>query len=283
MKKSRLAPLWSAVLIFLAAEALTVYTAFREKDFVEVNQIESPQYTLAYPVVYFFDVVSVMGAILFLIPVSKLRLVLKAMFAFLFAWGTFVVLGLSLPFYVAISVAAVAGLFWLFKPKVWLHNLLMILALVSAGTVFGFVLSPWAAMGSMLVLSIYDFLAVRFGYMLWMARKLSESDTLPVFLIPARFSAWKMHMRANQAFTTATGEREFSILGGGDIGFPLLLMVSVFFGYGTGNALIVAGFAVIGLISAYLIQIYLLKGKPMPALPPITFWSLIGFLIVYFR
>ncbi len=66
------------------------------------------------------------------------------------------------------------------------------------------------------------------------------------------------------------------------IGFPLLLMVSVFFGYGLGSSLIVAGSSLVGLVSAYLIQLFFLKGKPMPALPPISFWSLIGFLIVYF-
>jgi hypothetical protein len=38
-------------------------------------------------------------------------------------------------------------------------------------------------------------------------------------------------------------------------------------------------FALAGLICAFLIQIWWLKGKPMPALPPIASLSLIGFLI----
>jgi presenilin-like A22 family membrane protease len=42
---------------------------------------------------------------------------------------------------------------------------------------------------------------------------------------------------------------------------------------------VVGAFAVVGLMSAFLIQSVWLKGKPMPALPPITFFSLVGFLI----
>jgi len=59
-------------------------------------------------------------------------------------------------------------------------------------------------------------------------------------------------------------------------------MVSVFFVYGFVGSIIVAVFSLLGLISAYTIQVFVLKGKPMPALPPITFVSLIGLLIVSF-
>jgi len=161
----------------------------------------------------------------------------------------------------------------------------MIFTLASVGAVFGFLLSPWTAISFMLVISVYDVLAVRFGYMVWMVKKLSESGTLPAFVIPRRISAWNLNLKEEgfkKLFEDGSGEREFSILGGGDIGFPLLFLVSVFFVYGFASCVIVAAFSLLGLISAYLIQLFFLKGKPMPALPPITFTSLIGFLIVYF-
>jgi len=137
----------------------------------------------------------------------------------------------------------------------------------------------------MLVISVYDVLAVRLGYMLWMVKRLSESGTLPAFVIPRRISAWNLNLKEagfKKLFEDVSAEMEFSILGGGDIGFPLLLIVSVFFVYGFTSSAIVAVFSLLGLVSAYLIQLFLLKGKPMPALPPISFLSLIGFLIVYF-
>jgi presenilin-like A22 family membrane protease len=59
-----------------------------------------------------------------------------------------------------------------------------------------------------------------------------------------------------------------------------MLAVSVFFEYDLTGAALIGVFALMGLMSAFLIQLLWLKGKPMPALPPITFFSLIGFLIV---
>ena len=76
-------------------------------------------------------------------------------------------------------------------------------------------------------------------------------------------------------------EKEFSLLGGGDVGFPLLLVVSVFFAYGFARSLAVAGSALLGLAAAYWVQRKMLKGKPTPALPPISVLSIVGFLIVY--
>lgn len=134
----------------------------------------------------------------------------------------------------------------------------------------------------MFALSVYDILAVRFGYMIWMAKRLSESNTLPAFIIPKGFSSWNLDLKRG-GFTSlmegTSAEREFSILGGGDIGLPLLLIVSVFFTYGFTSALMVGVFALGGLISAYWIQLAVLKGKPLPALPPLSIASLIGFLI----
>ena len=77
-------------------------------------------------------------------------------------------------------------------------------------------------------------------------------------------------------------EREFSILGGGDIGLPLLLTMTVFFSYGLQDSFSLAPFLLLGLAAVYWIQAVILKGKPMPALPPMTMACLIGFLLVYF-
>ena len=281
--RSKLEPAFWSSLILILSQALTLYLAFREKDYVEAYRIISPQVSLTIPLVYFFVAVIVLGIILFFIPIARLKIALKIMFAILFSWGIFIFLGLSLPILAASVISIAGGSVWFLSPRIWLHNLLLLLALVSVGTVFGFILSPWAAMSLLLVLSVYDFLAVRFGYMLWLADKLSQSEVLPAFIIPRQISRWNLALNKadfKKLFEGSSSEREFSILGGGDIGFPLLLMVSVFFAYGFASSLIVAGFSLLGLISAYWIQLVFLKGKPMPALPPISFLSLIGFLIV---
>ncbi len=183
---------------------------------------------------------------------------------------------------VSASIAVIAGIAWYFIPKVWLHNILLLLALVSVGLVFGYLLSPWTAVIFLLIIGVYDFVSVRLGHMMWMAQKLSESNVLPAFVIPTGISNWNLNLKSAgiKKLFEEKGEREFSILGGGDIGFPLLLAVSVFFVYGLISAIIVSCFSIIGLIGAYLVQLYLLKGRPTPALPTIAIASLLGFLLI---
>jgi presenilin-like A22 family membrane protease len=118
---------------------------------------------------------------------------------------------------------------------------------------------------------------------MWMAKKLSEADTLPAFILPKKINDWKMNLRGasfKKLFEDEAAEREFSLLGGGDLGFPLAFVVAVYFAKGFNGALVVAGATLAGLILAYAIQIYILKGKPLPAIPPISFMAIIGFLII---
>jgi presenilin-like A22 family membrane protease len=225
-----------------------------------------------------------MGVVLFLIPVKALKFLLRALFAFLFGWGMFIILIFWAPLLAAIGVAAIVALTWLIFPRVWLHNLVMVIAMVALASVFGRVISPWTAMILIAALAVYDFLAVRFGYMIWMAGKLSESNTLPAFVFPRTTSEWSS--RLNQTGFTGmvekeSSEREYSILGGGDIGFSLLVVSSFYFAHGFISALFLSFFSLLGLIGAYVIQATFLKGKPMPALPPIAFFCLIGFLVIH--
>ena len=141
-KLARLDPLLWGSLILITSQTFTLYIAFREKHFVETHQIISPEVPLGFPLLYFLGAVVLIGAILFLVPVDKLKIVFKIIFMFLFAWGTFITLALTLPILAASLISITGGLIWLFKPKVWLHNLLMILTLASVGAVFGFLLAP---------------------------------------------------------------------------------------------------------------------------------------------
>lgn len=272
--------LGGCILIFCLAIAFPVALQF--KNFLEQQQISLPEVSLELPIIYFLGVVVLLGIIFFLIPVSKLTVVFKMMFVLLFVWGVFIVLGFSLPLIAASLISVGVAMLWFFKPRVWLHDLLLILTLAGVGTVFGFMLAPWTALIFMVVISIYDVLAVRFGYMMWMAKKLSQLETLPAFILPHDMAGWKLDLKETKLMEDESSERWFSILGGGDIGFPILLVVSVFFTYGVTSLLILAAFSLLGLAAAYWIQAVFLKGKPMPALPPITFACLVGFLIVYF-
>jgi presenilin-like A22 family membrane protease len=304
-------PIYWSILIFIFAQIITFCVISQENAFLNNNEIyippqqpdvvsiwpqpttspsgevtQTPVYSSLGPIlIYFLAVVIILGIVLFLIPLSALRLLLRALFAFVFGWAVFIILIFWVPLPATIILATAVGLSWFFVPRVWLHNLALVLAMTSVGVVFGRLLSPWTAMILLVAISVYDFLAVRFGYMLWMAGKMSDSNTLPAFFIPKAISEWRHSLKELSVTKLADqnpAERKYSILGGGDIGFPLLLVSSVFFAFNFYSAIIVAVFSLLGLIGAYLIQARFLKGKAMPALPPIAVLSLVGLLIVNF-
>ena len=279
--------LWSG-LFMVASLALSLYVAAQEKVFVAVNQIASPNVSLAPAALYFFGAVAVVAVALFFIPLNKLRLVFRILFTLMYAWGVFIVTGLLLPPLASYAVTAIAVIAWVFWASIWLQNVLLLVTLAGAGAVYGFLFSPWTFLILLLIVAVYDFLAVRFGFMVWMADRLSGTANLPAFIMPRSFKDWILKpegVKIGELKEQPREKREYSILGGGDIGFPLALVVSVFFASGLSSAIVVGAFALIGLVAALLIQMYWLKGKPMPALPPIAIACLIGFLVAsrYFR
>lgn len=288
VKKIISAPVFWSCLLLILAEVIAFSIVPRQKTFVVVYNIPSPQVGVQFPLVYFFVAVVVIGLVLFFVPVSKLRLLLTVLFTLIFVWGLFIIFNLIFPIsfsiYIAAPLAVLAGIAWFFKPKIWLHNILLLLALVSLGLVFGYLVSPWTAMILLLIIAVYDFLAVKFGYMMWMAEKLSESDVLPAFVIPKNIRNWNLNLKKAgfKKLFEERAEKEFSLLGGGDIGFPLLLAVSVLFIHGLAGGIIICAFSILGLAGAYAAQAFLFKGKPTPGLPTIALATLIGFLIVRF-
>lgn len=236
------------------------------------------------PVLYFFIVAALLGVALYFVPIARLLLLLRVLFGFGFGWGIFIFLSFFLPTAAAIAIAVCAFVVWFIIPRIWLHNALLALTLVSLGAVFGAMFSPWTVILIMLVIAIYDLLAVKFGYMQWMAGKLSDAETLPAFFIPYRLGSLRMSLRGplvKRIFSDAE-DRQFSILGGGDIFFPLWLAATVWFASDIAMASVMAAFSLMGLLGTYLIHFYLLKGRPTPALPPIFIASLCGLLLVSF-
>jgi presenilin-like A22 family membrane protease len=310
-KKTFFKPVYWSILIFIIAQCFMFAVVTRENGFLEDNDIyvppqptqpvvimpqpattsptgeiipEVPASSSLIPIlVYFVALVIVVGLVLFFIPLSALKYLFRILFAFLFTWGVFILCVFWLPLWAAIIIALIAGMAWLFFPRVWLHNLVMIIAVASVSAVFGRLISPWTAMILLGALAIYDFLAVRFGYMLWMANRMSQSAALPAFILPSHAGELRStvtHTDLNKVADTPAADRSYSVLGGGDIAFPLLLTASVYFARGLNASLLIAAFGMAGIGLAYLIQAKILKGKPMPALPPIAVLGLVGLLIV---
>jgi presenilin-like A22 family membrane protease len=295
------------LLLFVVAQILILLVAPRIDPFLEENDIdiptqpsepiswwpgevtlpdgeviEVPAHSALGPIlIYILAAAAVLGITLSKIPLKALKVLLRLLFALLFSWGAFIATVFYVPLPVAVAIALVFGTFWFLIPLVWLHNLVLILAVSSLGAVFGRFITPWTAMAIILALALYDFLAVRFRFMLWMADRLSQINALPALIIPKNYSEWKSNLKEREKVVELNpAAREYSILGGGDIAFPCLLTASVYFAQGLKPAVIIAVFGLLGLVSVYAIQGRFLKGKPMPALPPIAAFTLVGLLII---
>jgi len=295
------------LLLFVVAQMLILLVAPRIDPFLEENDIDIPNQPSApiswWPgevtlpdgevidvpahsalgpiLIYILAAAAVLGLTLSKIPLKALKVLLRLLFALLFSWGVFIATVFYVPLPVAVAIAVVFGTFWFLIPLVWLHNLVLILAVSSLGAVFGRFITPWTAMAIILALAIYDFLAVRFRFMIWMADRLSQINALPALIIPKNYSEWNFDLKKREKIIEVNpAAREYSILGGGDIAFPCLLTASVYFAQGLKPAVIIAVFGLLGLVSVYAIQARFLKGKPMPALPPIAAFTLVGLLII---
>jgi len=304
----KLNTVYLGLLLFVIAQVLILLVAPRIDPFLDKNDIVIPTQpsgpiywwpgdttlpsgeivhvpvnSAAGPIlIYVFAAVGVLGVTLSKIPVKALKVILRLLFALLFSWGAFIASVFYVPLPAAVAIAVLFGAFWFVVPLLWLHNLVLILAVSSLGAIFGRFITPWTAMAIVLALAIYDFLAVRFKFMLWMADRLSEINALPALIIPKNYSEWNFNLkkRGEKIIELNPAEREYSILGGGDIAFPCLLTASVYFAHGLKPAAIIAALGLLGLVSVYAIQRIFLKGKPMPALPPIAAFTLVGLLII---
>jgi presenilin-like A22 family membrane protease len=303
----KLNTVYLGLLLFVVAQMLILFVAPRINPFLDKNNIEIPTQpsgpvywwpgevtlpsgevievpahsALGPILIYIFAAVAVLGLTLYKIPITALKVLLRLLFALLFSWGAFIATVFYVPLPLAAAIAVAFGAFWFLIPLVWLHNLVLILAVSSLGVVFGRFITPWTAMAIILALALYDFLAVRFKFMLWMADKLSQINALPALIIPKNYSEWNLNLKEREKIVEVNpADREYSILGGGDIAFPCLLTASVYFAQGLKPAAIIAALGLLGLVSVYAIQAIFLKGKPMSALPPIAAFTLVGLLII---
>ena len=303
----KLNTVYLGLLLFVVAQILILLVVPRIDPFLEENNIDIPTQPSApiswwpgevtlpsgevvdVPVnsalgpilIYIFAAAAVLGITLYKIPLTALKVFLRILFALLFSWGALIATVFYVPLPAAVTIAVVFGAFWFLIPLIWLHNLALILAVSSLGAVFGRFITPWTAMAIILALAVYDFLAVRFRFMVWMADRLSQINALPALIIPKNYSEWNFNLKRREKIVEVNpAAREYSILGGGDIAFPCLLTASVYFARGLVPAVIIAVFGLLGLVSVYAIQAIFLKGKPMPALPPIAAFTLVGLLII---
>lgn len=158
-------------------------------------------------------------------------------------------------------------------PYVWLHDLVLVLTLPGIAALLGASLNPWTAIFILIIMSFYDYVAVyKTKHMVRMAKAMISGRAIFAMIFPEHWQGFKS--RLNEA---RPGEG-FMMLGTGDFVFPLIMVVSAY-AVSPVAAWLVFSFALLGLLLMHLIFVSQKVRRPMPALPPLAAFAILGFLM----
>lgn len=187
--------------------------------------------------------------------------------------GTTTTLGFFVSDIWAIILALIIIAVYLLVQQVWLHDLVLILTLPGIITLLGASLSPYTVAVLLVVMSIYDYVAVyKTKHMVRMAKAMIAGRAIFAMIFPEHFKGF--FERIGQAHP---GEG-FMMLGTGDFVFPLIMAVSAF-SISSTAAWIVFGFSLMGLLITHILFVSQKVRRPMPALPPLAAAAILGFLV----
>ena len=259
---------------FILVQIFGIFSAFKILKILNVEKISiEPVSLFDFIIGFAFATISILLAIRFLKFKSGRNILFRAFFILAISFGSFLFFSLWIDDLFALVLLTFLILLWILRPNVLVHNFLLFSGMVGIGSVLGLRFEPLMVILLLILLSIYDFIAVyKTKHMIKMAKGMIESGAILGLILPPTISGFKANLKE-----VSPGGR-FLILGGGDIIFPLILCVSLI-PQGISSSLIVAFFATLGLASSFYLFVSQKIRKPIPALPPIALFSIIGFLI----
>lgn len=257
------------LLSFLVIQLLGISTGFMLSKANVIEQMPTEQSIIWFATAFLIATTMLVLGLRFF----KGKLFFGALFVFIIFVGSEAVFSAFFPEMIAVMLAALLVLIKYAKPNPITHNIAIGIAIAGIGAQLGLMLPIQTVLILFVLLSAYDIFAV-YGskHMIKMFKGLSQRGVLLSLVIPEEKGNVKKHLK-NIKPGKGGG---FIMLGTGDIAFPLILAVSSLTIGILSSLLVIAG-SLIGVLAVFLI---LSKDrKPMPALPPIALFSIIGLLI----
>jgi len=260
--------------LFCLTLGLGIAAAFRMNEIFKIQKVNIPQISFSQFILNFLLATLFIFLILRFVKFEKEKgTIFKILFILAVSLGGLLFLETWLPEPLSLIFVFVLIFWWLKKPSVLIQDLLIILGIAGTGSILGLSLNPLMVILLLVIFSIYDFIAVyKTKHMVRMAKAMLESRAILALVIPPNIFGFRESLEKIQP------GGKFLILGGGDIAFPLIFSVSLI-PSGIFNSLIVALFSLIGLFASFWFFTKQKERKPIPALPPIAFFSIIGYLI----
>ena len=229
-------------------------------------KIERPDVQPKFSIWYIIIAVLV-GTLLILLIIKLGKMLLwKLWFFFAVLLCLQIAIASFLPATFAFFLAFVLSWFKIFRPNVYIHNATELFLYGGLAVIFVPILNVFYAFILLLVLSVYDMYAVWHSkHMVKMAKFQAKSGIFAGLLLPYRLP------RSRGPKTKV----RTAVLGGGDIGFPLIFAGTVL----TVSGFIPALFISLGATAALLVLLlFSQKDRFYPAMPFLTIGCVVGYL-----
>jgi len=162
-------------------------------------------------------------------------------------------------------------------PRVWTQNLSLIVGIPGIAASLGLSVEPFMALALLVILSIYDIIAVyKTRHMVKLFKGMAKRGAVLAFVIPENLSLWLSKFEN----ITLKDKDKYIFLGTGDVALPLFFAVSAF-PLGIDFSVCIVFGAVIGLIADHILFILQRKKKPIPALPAVAFFSITAYVLCW--
>ncbi|MBI2148549.1 hypothetical protein HYU23_02620 [Candidatus Woesearchaeota archaeon] len=184
-----------------------------------------------------------------------------------------------IPEIAALILALGLTIFRTFKPNVIIHNFTEVFIYGGLAAIFVPVLSIWSIFVLLVLISIYDMVAVwKTQHMVSMAKFQVKSKMFAGLLVPSSAKNLIMNSKKETKHVARSKHNKNAILGGGDIAFPLLFSGVMLKNFGFYAALITSFTAALALLILFFMAE---KKKFYPAMPFISAGSLVGYILIY--
>ena len=278
--------------------AVTGETEFKDLPVGERPQLEEK--TAYLPVI----VAVLIGTVIMLFLIRfQWTWIWKLWFLFAVVFTLTISLGAFMPKLAAMIISLLLGVWKIFKPNFWVHNLTELFVYAGLAVIFVPVFNVWSISILLVLIAIYDAYAVwKSKHMVTLAKSQAKAKVFAGFFVPYvdgdgkekksydkekksegvdEKTKWLRFPRMTSVKNISPQKRNTfrtAVLGGGDIGFPLIFAGVVFKEWGLWQSLIIPFFAMAGLA-------FLLwkgdKNKFYPAMPFIGAGCFLGLLVAW--
>jgi len=283
------------ILIFILAQIFGLLVVYNyvdqeassesgELEFKKAPLIERPQIEEGDS--YKFMIIAILVGTIMILVLAKLkaRRVWKVWFFLAATICLTISFGAFVPEFIAIAMGLILGGLKTYKSNFWIHNITEVFMYGGLAAIFVPIMNISSVIILLIIIAIYDAIAVwQSKHMIKLAKFQTETNLFAGVDIPYNkkgevITEKKIEKKENSKKVVRTEKKSIkrAILGGGDIGFPLLFAGVIMKSFGWQTLII----TITSTISLFLLLEFSKKEKFYPAMPFLGAGCLIGYGLI---